>query len=428
MKARLFFLITSIPLVGCHFGGGFTHIAPSIGSKTSPPNEEFMYLDLNESYYDNLGIEPPLYELNTTEESGDSERRDSVSNCEIFYDEEEPSAPELICILDYMEEEFLTYNLSFVLNIPKGMCSHLHSMPSWHYNRPAGYGPLTICHYSKKEEEEDDEDFYYDWTGRTEKECKELTAPPTNDCSKSEEDLIEGCCGDYHHVVGKDTEINCCLGDYTLYGESAEENSWGGEALNCLGGPGRTNWDSRDKNGFPVFLSEYILEDGLRRIYEINSLLTTSSSTGYSTPIANYMEDLNKPLDEIQEDDSLGEDLVDLDFIRPEPVYTNRYLDDARPFYSFTCTDSAGEILHRIRLMIREWNTHEEFMSYYDSRGDDESANPDVEGEEGDDCLYENRRLFGSITNFSGCNDYLDMDDIINDDDRRDKYPRAPYE
>ena len=63
------------------------------------------------------------------------------------------------------------------------------------------------------------------------------------------------------------------------------------------------------------------------------------------------------------------------------------------------CIDSAGEVLHKLQLMVREWNTHEEFLSFYQAGGT-EDADPDVggydrlEGIEGEDCDYEAKSNF----------------------------------
>lgn len=407
MKIRLFLSFISVTLAGCQFGGGFTHISPSVGSKTSAPNEEFMYLDLNEAYYDNLGLEPPLYEINTTEEAGDSDRRDSVSNCEILYEEDEPAAPEIICILDYMEEEFLIYDLSFVLNVPKGMCATLRTMPAWHYNRAMGYGPPTIYHQIVPGAGDDDEDKNYYYLGNS------ASGIP---CAEDESEITEKCCP-YIYTKGKDEKVNCCLGEYTIVGdiEPRGNEPWGGEAINCLGGPGRTSWDRRDEDGFPIWLTEYILEDGLKRTFDITNLIDVARGGIHSTPIANYMKDFDTPLEDLPKDLSNFPN-----FLAPGNL---RF---ASPFYTFECRDSAGEILHQINLMIREWNTYEEFYAYYDSGGDDESANPDVTGEEGDDCEYEDRQLFGIS---SPCNDYCDLDDFLEEEcPSCDGYPCARYD
>ena len=409
MKIGLLSLIGSLMLTGCTFGyGGWSvQSLPSAGEDTAPPDEEFMYLDLDEDYYGSLGVEPPLYEINTTEEYGDSQRRESVSNCEILYDEEEPASPELICILDYMEEEFLLYDLSFYLNVPKGMCHSLKTTPAWHYDREMGIGPGVIVHSKVPEEPEEGEE-------QTDRYC---LVESTDRCVEDSNDIEKLC--PYVHVRNRG-KVNCCLGTYRIIGETTEESTpWGGDARQCIGGPGRTSWDLYDDNtGFPIHLAEYVLEDGLRRTFNIRNLIDVALGGGLSTPIANYMKVLDKPAEDIQSDSiSLPE------FLRsPE----EGILPSGSPFYTFTCSDPAGDILQRIRLLIREWNTYEEFMDHYESGGSDESADPDVEGIEGDDCPYEDRRLFNNRTGWSECNDYLDLDDIL--DRGSDAYPEANYQ
>ena len=397
----VFLLTSSLTWTGCYFGryAGYTHLSPSVGSDTSSPDEDFLYLDLNEGFYDALGIEPPLYELNTTENYGPSEQRDSVSNCEFLYDEEDPSAQEIICILDYMEQEFLTYDLSIVLNVPRGMCAHLITVPAWHYNVPAGYGPRTIYQrtMTRGTGEEATQTTVY---------CLQNANPSnTNPCS---EDPIDRCPFLYQSFDGGEgARSNCCIGTYNVAGEeSSSNNSWGGSIQNCLGGPGRTSWNRFDRNGLPARLVEYVLEDGLRRTFDINNLIEVSRGGHHSTPIANYLERLNLPVDDLLEGN-----------IELPQFYRSSRTENIRtgnPFFTFSCEDSTGDTLYRINLMFREWNTYEEFIAFYDSGGGDETADPDVPGkgelgEEGDDCEYEERLpFFGS----NPCNDYLDMDDI----------------
>ena len=406
-------LIPLLFLSGCHFGGGFTHIAPSIGSKTGRSvSDSVFFLDLNKSEYDSLGVEAPLYELNTTEGPGESEHRDSVSNCEILHDEDDPSSDEIICIMDIMEADFLTYKLFFMVSVPPGMCSHLITVPAWHYNQPAGSHQIRVYHYSS----------YTQTTGGKSTEVKEKFCANQTGCVS--EDVLKLC--PYYHssLKNEDEKINCCLGTYTQYSmpedtsppkpfsppttnSVPDKKQWGGKATECLGGPGRTNWDEYSKDGFPMAEISYILEDGFRREYEINSLLDTADDRLYSTPIANFIEAFNKPVEELESSVPLS-DLPAFLFPSPSPDLPSPSL-----FYSFTCKDAADETLHKINLMIREWNTHEEFMSFYDSGGEPDSGDPDITGTEGEDCEYEDSRLFPGP-----CNDYWDMEDVRNRDIR----------
>ena len=125
------------------FDEGVITLSPSAGEDKAPPDEDVMYLDLNKDYYESLGVEPPLYEINTTEEYGDSAWRNSVSNCEIPFDEEGSATSQLICILNIMEND-LNKDIHLVLNVPKGMCSTIITTPAWHWNKKPTTQELDI--------------------------------------------------------------------------------------------------------------------------------------------------------------------------------------------------------------------------------------------------------------------------------------------
>ena len=145
LKFTLTFVFVFLFSLGCQFQSqDYSLLQLSSVSGISPANAEFMYLDLNLDYYDEQGLEPPVYEINTTEEYGDSEARNSVSNCEIPYDENTNSSEDIVCIMDMMEETFtfpadLDGNdggeLSVAFNVPEGMCEKLHVSMAWHWNK-----------------------------------------------------------------------------------------------------------------------------------------------------------------------------------------------------------------------------------------------------------------------------------------------------
>ena len=89
---------------------------------------------------------------------------------------------------------------------------------------------------------------------------------------------------------------------------------------------------------------------------------------------------------------------------------------EPQPFFVFECLDEGEESLHKILLMIREWNTLEEFVKYYNAGGEEGAGDPDVEGEEGVKCVElqdENKETIGFGDERPDCNDLADMDDII---------------
>ena len=288
---------------------------PSVQLEYELLNKDPIYLDLDEDYYHSLGVEPPLYEINTTEEHGDSAWRDSFSNCEIFSDEEESASSELICILDIMEEN-LHQNIHLVLDIPEGMCSYLITNPAWHWNkRPEG------------------------------------------------------------RVQNLD-----------------------------IGGPGRTSWHLYDENGLPLHLLEHTGK-GVQKRIEIKSLplevpgnIVSGDIPSHSTPIANYME----ILDRLPNEELNTKELPP--FLQPFRI-TESKLAYPNPYYKFICLSDQGEPKHEFKLLIREWNTPKEFMIHHESGGADPS-DPNITGAEGKSCDPESQMEMGL------CNDLCDLEDI----------------
>ena len=366
---------------------------PSIGGGPSSSNSEYFYVDLNTAAYNDESR--PLYEISTTEEFDNSEDRDSRSNCEIEYipvdDDEDPeSSATLVCIMDIPEWEFITNNLNMVVNIPGGMCKDVSISLPWHFNYPIQEGPFS----EECDLESGDESIKrYCNVGRG-GGC----SSPDIICEEDEENL----CISY----GDEGGTKCCSTLRGVTGTKNDGSAWEPDP-NCFGGPATI------ANGyeFPAGQITSLPEDGLRQSIVLPNLTSINGAVGASPPnefppiyqttsfpFANYLENLDVPADEI-EDISEG-NLPP--FLQRSPYY--RYAP--RAFFEFKCLGRAGETLHEILLMIREWNTMEEFLNFYEAGGDDES-DPDVDGEEGDDCPYEERQTGG----YGKCNDLLDLED-----------------
>ena len=402
-------------------------ILPSVGEDVAPADSSQFYMDLDTGYYAREGRDVPLYDISTTEEFGDSAFRDSVSNCEIEYDPEDKGDPTtsssetMICILDIMEQELVISDLNINYNVPEGMCAYVEVLPAWHYNYETGLGPYDIrkCEYttgggSTPDQEAETKTTYCAKStenaepGATRpKGCTDkLLGTEYNRCAEEIEDLCK------FKVPKGDEEIICCDGTYNADGEEGE---WAGAdgLQQCLGGPGRTSWEHLDDRGFPAVLTQYVFRNGLKGSFRVKNLLeATGGKKSHSTPVANYLRELDLPFDKLQDIDR-----TDLPvFLQGTKVWErngsgNLYIlpPYANPFFTVACLDQAGEVLHEIKLMVREWNTHEEFIDFYTSGGDDR-ADPDVLGKEGEDCEYEDRSVFGEG---GRCNDSLDFNDFV---------------
>ena len=371
---------------------------PSIGGGPSSSNSEYFYVDLNTAAYNDESR--PLYEISTTEEFNNSEDRDSRSNCEIEYipvdDDEDPeSSATLVCIMDIPEWEFITNNLNMVVNIPGGMCKDVSISLPWHFNFPIQPGP-----YSRECDFENGEESIKRYcnvginANNELNNCPPATPYPPSGVTCREEE--ENLCTSLLDEGG----TRCCA-----RGGKTDGSRWEPDA-NCFGGPATI------ANGyeFPAGQITSLPEDGLRQSIVLPNLTSINGAVGASPPnefppiyqttsfpFANYLEILDVPGDEI-EDISEGN--------LPDFLQRTHYQYAPRAFFEFKCLGRAGETLHEILLMIREWNTMEEFLNFYEAGGDDES-DPNVEGNEGDDCPYEERQTGG----YGKCNDLLDLED-----------------
>ena len=396
---------------------------PSVGENTSLSDSDYFYFDLNESHYDSLGVDPPLYEISTTTSYGDAQERDSVSNCEILYDPRDENDPESsssetkICVLDIMENDLVVNDLKLIYNIPEKMCRYIEVLPAWHYNYKTAQGPTKVATCDPPDaasaEEESEEESYYCTedlnasgvslpTGYT---CKNSTIAPESIIAKCAIEVEDLC--SYNYIGPDGNDISCCYGTYTNVSD-ANEAEWAGSdnLQECLGGPGRTSWDFLTTDGFPAILTQSVPEHGIKGSFEIKNLLDVTSTKAFSTPIANYLEELDQDPDDLRDvsRNTLPEFLQ-------YPTFTTQVIAGSmpNPFFYVSCLDGAGEVLHKLQLMIREWNTHEEFIDFY-LTGGSEDADPDIAGIEGEDCAYEDR---ATLKNEDGqCNDSLDLDDI----------------
>ena len=393
----LFFLI----LPGCYFNlGGLDQAQnlPSLGDDYFPSDFDVFYLDLDEQSYEQNNQEVPDYDISRLEEYGDSAYRDSPSNCEIPYieDEEEDedgeivrqSSETLICILDIPEHEFVLKDFRLLYNIPEGMCDSVSVGLPWHFNHPLIAGPISEeC----------------DLPGEDSGTGYENTRISNSRCVEDEEDLCPGS--------GR-KGINCCYSGSKIDGSEWEPDR------ECFGGPAVVSGAQE----FQRAVLSVVPDNGLRNTISLTNLIALNGNLrirqvgssffqGASTPYANYFTSLDLPIDGLR---TINRNTSLPAFVQYVPGF--RYIP--RLFFEFKCLDDAGEVLHEIFLMIREWNTKEEFNNFFSSGGID-TADPDIEGEEGNECEYENRQIL--VEESEGCNDLKDLDDYGG------SYPRIPY-
>ena len=396
IKKYLFLLLSILFLPACFFntsGVNTMFSLPSVGSDFAPADSELFYIDLDVDRYESNKENVPYYEISTTEEYGDSIIRKSPSNCEIEHipsddKTDRVSTETIICILDVPEFEFMVRDLHLIYNFPEGMCEDTAVALPWHFNYPIYRGPVVEeCGGGDSGDDPDAEE-------ESGYRCNTQGLSTCNGtCYENEEDLCP-------HDEGGPI---CCSG-----GEQSSGEAWEPDREKCFGGPGPAVKQSDFKPFENIFI-QALPDGGLRRTISLTQLLELSLSPS-NVSHANYLKDLDRPPG-------------DLSKVKRStlPVFLQRssYEYPPRLFFQFACLDSAGEVLHEILLLIREWNTFEEFIAFHDSGGRDE-GDPDVEGDEGEDCVDENRL---NVDNRSHrCNDLNDLEDYSSS-----QYPKVKY-
>ena len=167
---------------------------------------------------------------------------------------------------------------------------------------------------------------------------------------------------------------------------------------------------------------------GHRRNFPIGPAFDNIIDSNSVLPVANYFDGLKTLFLKKVVEDGTTVKIVPICFgpiLQKKQIQKQQDLPLGYPYYTLSCLDSNFEILHRVHLVIREWNTLEEFVTFQDTEG--RSGDPDIEGEEGDECLYYEPDEFLSHSG-QQCNDFSDIDDIHDQELPLSKYPYVLYE
>ena len=454
----------SIPFVFCSGVSLYEHFLRLDSGDDGSNEEERFYIRLDEDVFLENGRQIIQYELSSDDEFG-------LTDCGIYIDpdkKDEASVEDKYCILDVNEMDLLGTEgdaLPFVLeyNVPRETCEYTSWYIPWHFNQLSGEGPKFLAKCTIKQESSDDEDnedlvCYKEFTPTNAVSILEDTfggcEEGRSDCpgagwikedSDTENWLSKKYCG-FYDQSSKEGLVNCCLGSYTLFAceagggcptslDEGEESDWGGDLTECIGGPLRVNgWESHitrpglGEYPIPTILPSW--ERGLKDQFEMTKPVIVDTGSGirstanitihptyFSIGMANYYDGI----EELQWNTSCS-DCPTVFKSDPMPRTLRGQTNDrliGYPYFTLECLNANAEALHRVHLIIREWNTFEDFYNFQESNG--RTINPDVSGKEGVDCQYYEPDEFGD----NDCNDLLDLDDII---EAPQAYPHVLYD
>ena len=384
------------------------------------PNDKFFYIRLaKENYTGHNFLQHAMYEI----DGGPG------TDCKIPVDKE--STEDIFCMLEKLEGDLWAHETPIEYNVPPSMCKYLSVQVPWHFNQNAGKGPKIISQCEEPqaattadEDPEIEEKYCIGGTCPTSCATGSCPAVGANKCASEVEDL---CSYDLSHQEGL---ANCCYGTYEVRGDDSSDGEWGDNIANCLGGLGRVNWDTKTKLGIPATRVISAEKDGYIGVYRVPSIDSFYDGgspytriSGPSFAVANYYEDIEN-----------------FDLSKLPKLYTTEKLHNqgdtteqaikGYPYFTISCLDSGHESLHRIHLIIREWNTEEEFNKFVESEGS--RGDPDEGGDEGIDCDY--YELADNISDtdkdyfiFHPCDDAADLDDWLRNVPSEVRYPHVQY-
>ncbi len=316
------------------------------------------------------------------------------------------TSQDMVCRVDIQEGDLNFHDIKINYNVPPNICRYMRMTVPHYYNFEVGRGPKVI-----------DIDITGDISGvNTITNCN-VTLEDNSvqagcagqlevsfDTGMSDTALMEKIQCAYKHPS---TGVNCCTGDFTFIVDDGTDvitraMSWGKLSLGCISGPGANSWAFKNSDtGFPK-PAYYFTDDGLNQTWDMISPFTLKYYDNYS--MANYSgsNGLNHSHNGFVDARTSTMPYA----FAPIDDRDGSLIDDLQDSIKLECLDSSFEVVHRIQLYFREWNTFSEFMAFRDAAG--ASGNPHVGGyEDGVSCDY-------FLGNPELCNDVRSWDDILN--------------
>lgn len=328
---------------------------------------------------------------------------------------------DISCTVDVPEGELYHHGMKFVYNVPPDMCRFLRRKTYWYYNYPVGVGPKVISinrHFI-------DGALVNDYTctvdGVTSAagtcspftevsiDVNELILTCAYTTTKPDKSVVNGCFGNYSLSVTDRSEDTEAGTDSTTTTDS--ESSWGGTIAEVLGGAARSSGWPTSSLGIPLNLEDDAAKGIVSANYSIPAPIDTVASDsnieiannfalgghahdGFISAATTTLPYFIDPIDDL--DGSTIPASTQADF------QNGNILRPGQSSYEFQCLDQAYEVLHRVRVNVREWDVYQDYVNYVSSKGATEV--PDRSGAEGGpNC--------SGVT--GNCNDEDDIDDFL---------------
>ncbi len=342
---------------------------------------------------------------------------DIAAACEVpVADKDTPTM--LYCMLNMMEYDIWFHGFEYEVNVPENFCSYVEERVYAYYRYEPGVAPASITLAVTD--------------GAITNCLVNGVAPPlgftATSCNTGEGTVAPdgkfNCVYDYTSIStsGGESLPNCCGGTTlltlsTTSGTPAETTTTSsllthGSTRNCMESPHKNaqGWP-QDTSGQPVNLIVELNGASLTRVQKIPSEFSVRTSRAITRSVV-YNSGMHE-WSEYATDASAWSS----NRIVPQ-AFSPRFdrgpngdwstgsgissLGDGS--YQFSCIGAAGEIRHRIRLYLNEWNTVEDYTAFK-TDGDPSAVNPHRVGDAGVDCDAVNTGLT--------CNTFWSWDELV---------------
>lgn len=319
------------------------------------------------------------------------------------------SLQDIKCIVDAPEAEIYMHGIVFKYNVPPGMCRFLRRETYWFWNHEIGIGPSSIeVNMTVTDGTVTGSACRFNGIGgfgacntNNEVFVNTTSATPILKCVYDHTDIEfgkNGCFGNYTLTVNT-TTVTSGPPPTSSSSTSVSNLNWGGTYGPLIGGAGHLGWDT-GSDGRPAHLYTPAHLGVFNQSYKIPAPI---DSNGGSIMGKTNMEIANFTTPGLNTHDGYTSAAVSTLPYALEPIddFSGSAIISGNDSYLYECVDQAHEILHRVRVYVREWDTYQDYYDYITSKGVTEIPDRRV-GNEG-----------GTCTGIHGpCNDYADFDDL----------------
>ena len=339
---------------------------------------------------------------------------DVNSPCEISKtDVDTPT--DMYCMLNMMEYDVWFHGFEYEINVPEGFCSYIEERPYRYFWMPPGRVPERAT---------------LEVTDGVITDCT-VDGAPALDVRPAYCDTGEGliladgtfrCAYDYSATTGYP---NCCTGQMALTVTTILSNpapgtintstgivSGGGDANSCVDGPHRyaERWPLF-VNGQPAtnYLNlgsaSYTRTQKIPSEFDVRERRAITKGNVFLSGFHEWAQYAADPAT-WPATRTVPRMFTPVNDLGPNGDYSSgsliASLGDGS--YQFSCLGPAGELRHRVRLYLNEWNTIEDYTAFK-ADGDPTAVNPNRTGVTGVDCA--------AINTGGSCNSFWGVDDLI---------------